>query len=184
MREPDLLLFDEPLSKLDAALRVQTRLEIARLHHELNATMIYVTHYQVEAMTLADRIVVLNQGFIQQVGTPMELYNNPVNLFVAGFIGTPKMNFIPGAKLGLPDVETIGVRPEHITLVDTDGELQGTVAHVEHLGADTNVYVSCEGMEPIVVRVFGEIHVKLHASTMLRFQQNSALQFNKAGERV
>lgn len=183
VREPSLFLFDEPLSNLDAALRVQTRLEIARLHNELNATMIYVTHDQVEAMTLADRIVVLNNGLIQQVGTPMELYNNPVNSFVAGFIGTPKMNFIPGDKLGLPNVQTIGVRPEHISLVESDGELQGTVTHVEHLGADTNVYVSCEGLEPIVVRVFGEFHVDQGASVALRFHENCALQFDAAGMR-
>ena len=100
MREPKLFLFDEPLSNLDAALRVNTRLEIARLHRELGATMIYVTHDQVEAMTLADRIVVLNAGRIEQVGAPMELYNKPANKFVAGFIGSPQMNFIDAGKIG------------------------------------------------------------------------------------
>ncbi len=95
VRKPDVFLFDEPLSNLDAALRVQMRIEIAKLHRELGATMVYVTHDQVEAMTLADRIVVLNGGRVEQVGAPMELYRNPVNLFVAGFIGSPKMNFLP-----------------------------------------------------------------------------------------
>ncbi len=111
VREPKLFLFDEPLSNLDAALRVQTRLEIAALHRRLKATMVYVTHDQVEAMTLADKIVVLNAGEIEQVGSPMELYNKPANLFVAGFIGSPQMNFIDAARLGLSGVKTIGIRP-------------------------------------------------------------------------
>ena len=102
VRTPKLFLFDEPLSNLDAALRVNTRIEIARLHRELEATMIYVTHDQVEAMTLADRIVVLNAGRIEQVGAPMELYNNPANTFVAGFIGSPQMNFLEAGALGAP----------------------------------------------------------------------------------
>lgn len=184
VREPELFLFDEPLSNLDAALRVHTRLEIARLHKELNATMVYVTHDQVEAMTLADRIVVLEAGVIQQIGTPMELYNNPVNLFVAGFIGSPKMNFIPGAALNLPGINTIGIRPEHISLSITEGELEGVVSHVEHLGADTNIYVQCDGLESIVVRVFGEHHVEAGSLQQLRFKENSALQFDAAGDRV
>ena len=116
VREPELFLFDEPLSNLDAALRAQTRLEIARLHDQLKATMVYVTHDQVEAMTLADRIVVLDGGVIQQVGSPMELYNDPANMFVAGFIGSPKMNFMSGDLAGRPGVHTLGIRPEHIAL--------------------------------------------------------------------
>ncbi len=115
VREPKLFLFDEPLSNLDAALRVNTRLEIAQLHRRLKATMIYVTHDQVEAMTLADKIVVMNNGQIEQIGGPMELYNSPANEFVAGFIGSPKMNFIDGARLG-ETVKTVGVRPEHLTV--------------------------------------------------------------------
>jgi len=184
VREPELFLFDEPLSNLDAALRVQTRLEIARLHNELNATMIYVTHDQVEAMTLADRIVVLEAGVVQQVGTPMELYNNPVNRFVAGFIGSPKMNFIPGVALGLPNIATIGIRPEHISLSITGGELEGVVSHVEHLGADTNIYVDCDGLEPIVVRLFGEHQVQSGSRQRLSFKENSALQFDVSGARL
>ncbi|WLR91115.1 ABC transporter ATP-binding protein [Shinella zoogloeoides] len=158
VREPKLFLFDEPLSNLDAALRVNTRLEIARLHRELKATMIYVTHDQVEAMTLADKIVVLDAGVIQQVGSPMELYNRPANLFVAGFIGSPGMNFIDAARLGVADVKTVGVRPEHLTLSRESGEWQGKVVHVEHLGADTIVYLESEKVGTIVVRLFGEHH--------------------------
>ena len=124
VREPKLFLFDEPLSNLDAALRVNTRLEIARLHHELKATMIYVTHDQVEAMTLADRIVVMNAGRIEQIGSPMELYNKPANMFVAGFIGSPQMNFIAAAKLGIGGAKTIGVRPEHIAVSAEIGRLE------------------------------------------------------------
>ncbi|ESY80281.1 glycerol-3-phosphate ABC transporter ATPase [Mesorhizobium sp. LNHC221B00] len=154
VREPKLFLFDEPLSNLDAALRVNTRLEIAQLHRRLKATMIYVTHDQVEAMTLADKIVVLNAGRIEQIGGPMELYNSPANEFVAGFIGSPKMNFIDGAKLG-ETAKTIGVRPEHLTVDPKSGSWKGTVVHAEHLGADTNLYLDCEKAGLITVRIFG-----------------------------
>ncbi|MBZ9702204.1 MULTISPECIES: ABC transporter ATP-binding protein [unclassified Mesorhizobium] len=154
VREPKLFLFDEPLSNLDAALRVNTRLEIAQLHRRLKATMIYVTHDQVEAMTLADKIVVLNAGKIEQIGGPMELYNSPANEFVAGFIGSPKMNFIDGARLG-ETAKSIGVRPEHLTVDPKSGAWKGTVVHAEHLGADTNLYLDCEKAGPITVRIFG-----------------------------
>jgi multiple sugar transport system ATP-binding protein len=132
VREPKLFLFDEPLSNLDAALRVNTRLEIAQLHRRLGVTMIYVTHDQVEAMTLADKIVVLNAGRIEQVGAPMELYRRPANTFVAGFIGSPKMNFVDGGRLG-ESIKTVGVRPEHISVSDKAGDWKGTVVHAEHL---------------------------------------------------
>ncbi|RWC31660.1 ABC transporter ATP-binding protein [Mesorhizobium sp.] len=154
VREPKLFLFDEPLSNLDAALRVNTRLEIAQLHRRLKATMIYVTHDQVEAMTLADKIVVLNAGKIEQIGGPMELYNSPANEFVAGFIGSPKMNFVDGARLG-ETAKTIGVRPEHLTVDAKSGTWKGTVVHAEHLGADTNLYLDCEKAGLITVRIFG-----------------------------
>ncbi|MER9897327.1 ABC transporter ATP-binding protein [Mesorhizobium sp. M0130] len=154
VREPKLFLFDEPLSNLDAALRVNTRLEIAQLHRRLKATMIYVTHDQVEAMTLADKIVVLNAGRIEQIGGPMELYNSPANEFVAGFIGSPKMNFVDGARLG-ETTKTIGVRPEHLTVDPKSGAWKGTVVHAEHLGADTNLYLDCEKAGLITVRIFG-----------------------------
>ncbi|WP_352971564.1 ABC transporter ATP-binding protein [Mesorhizobium sp. M0954] len=154
VREPKLFLFDEPLSNLDAALRVNTRLEIAQLHRRLKATMIYVTHDQVEAMTLADKIVVLNAGKIEQIGGPMELYNSPANEFVAGFIGSPKMNFVDGARLG-ETAKTIGVRPEHLTVDPKSGAWKGTVVHAEHLGADTNLYLDCQKAGLITVRIFG-----------------------------
>lgn len=159
VREPKLFLFDEPLSNLDAALRVQTRLEIAGLHRRLKATMIYVTHDQVEAMTLADKIVVLNAGAVEQIGSPMELYNRPANLFVAGFIGSPQMNFIPAERLpGLVsgNVKTIGIRPEHIALSRDAGEWKGKVVHAEHLGADTILYLETEATGLLTVRLFGE----------------------------
>jgi len=155
VREPKLFLFDEPLSNLDAALRVNTRLEIAQLHRRLSATMIYVTHDQVEAMTLADKIVVLNGGRIEQIGRPMELYNSPANEFVAGFIGSPKMNFIDGARLNEAKAKSVGVRPEHLTVDAGSGTWKGTVVHAEHLGADTNLYLDTEQAGLLTVRIFG-----------------------------
>jgi multiple sugar transport system ATP-binding protein len=121
VRNPEGFLFDEPLSNLDAALRVNMRLEIMQMHKDLGATMIYVTHDQVEAMTMADRIVVLNRGNIEQVGSPLELYNRPDSLFVAGFIGSPKMNLISGKPAEKFDAHTIGIRPEHLTISLKDG---------------------------------------------------------------
>ncbi|TDK35604.1 ATP-binding cassette domain-containing protein [Rhizobium deserti] len=156
VREPKLFLFDEPLSNLDAALRVQTRLEIAGLHRRLKATMIYVTHDQVEAMTLADKIVVLNAGRVEQIGSPMELYNRPANLFVAGFIGSPQMNFIEAGKLGDGTAKTVGIRPEHIALSRDSGEWKAKVIHVEHLGADTILYLETDVTGLLTVRLFGE----------------------------
>jgi multiple sugar transport system ATP-binding protein len=156
VREPTLFLFDEPLSNLDAALRVQTRLEIARLHRRLKATMIYVTHDQVEAMTLADKIVVLSAGRIEQIGSPMELYNRPANLFVGGFIGSPQMNFIEAGRIDETGYATIGVRPEHMTLSRDGGDWHGKIVHVEHLGADTIVYIESEKVGLITARLFGE----------------------------
>ena len=132
VREPAAFLFDEPLSNLDAALRVGMRQEISELHQSLKTTMIYVTHDQVEAMTMADKIVVLNAGRIEQVGAPLELYNHPRNLFVAGFIGSPKMNLIEGAEAAKHNAHTIGIRPEHITV--GDGPWEGVVGLSEHLG--------------------------------------------------
>jgi multiple sugar transport system ATP-binding protein len=156
VREPSLFLFDEPLSNLDAALRVQTRLEIAALHRRLKATMIYVTHDQVEAMTLADKIVVLSAGAIEQVGSPMELYNKPANVFVAGFIGSPQMNLIEAGKLGETAAKTIGIRPEHIALSRESGDWKAKVVHAEHLGADTILYLETEVTGLLTVRLFGE----------------------------
>ena len=137
VREPSAFLFDEPLSNLDAALRVGMRMEISSLHKKLQTTMVYVTHDQVEAMTMADKIVVLKAGVIEQVGTPIELYREPKNLFVAGFIGSPKMNFIGGSEAQKFGVSMIGIRPEHLSLSKESGDWSGRVSVSEHLGSDT-----------------------------------------------
>jgi multiple sugar transport system ATP-binding protein len=176
-REPDILLFDEPLSNLDASLRVQMRNEVARLHDRLGSTMIYVTHDQVEAMTLADKIVVLNGGHIEQVGSPRELYERPASRFVAGFLGSPKMNFLP-ARLQAPGetslVDTqvlgmttlpfdsshlaadaslsLGVRPEHLSLKAAPGTAGVVVTGVEYLGSETYVHLDTGQDEPLICR--------------------------------
>ena len=146
VRQPSAFLFDEPLSNLDAALRGTMRLEISELHNQLKTTMIYVTHDQVEAMTMADKIVVLNAGNIEQVGSPMELYKSPKNLFVAGFIGSPKMNLIEGAPAAKQGAKTIGIRPEHLAVSTTSGEWKATVGVAEHLGSDTFLHVHSDGV--------------------------------------
>jgi multiple sugar transport system ATP-binding protein len=160
VRAPKVFLFDEPLSNLDAALRGQTRVEIAKLHRDLGATTIYVTHDQVEAMTLADRIVVLRDGLIEQVGTPLELYDKPANQFVAQFIGSPQMNVVedkhvPGV-LGVPAGGFLGLRPEDVTLQPAAqaaaGGLPGTVELVESLGAETLIYVATDSGAQLVAR--------------------------------
>jgi multiple sugar transport system ATP-binding protein len=184
VREPKLFLFDEPLSNLDAALRVNTRLEIAKLHRDLKATMIYVTHDQVEAMTLADRIVVMNAGRIEQIGSPMELYNNPANLFVAGFIGSPQMNFVPAGKLGVSGATTLGIRPEHLSVATDTGDWRGKVVHVEHLGADTNIYVETESAGTITVRAFGEVRFEPDAPVFVSAQQGQIYRFDEGGRRI
>ncbi|MDX8478564.1 ABC transporter ATP-binding protein [Mesorhizobium sp. VK24D] len=165
VRQPSAFLFDEPLSNLDAALRGTMRLEISELHHQLQTTMIYVTHDQVEAMTMADKIVVLNAGNIEQVGSPMELYRTPRNLFVAGFIGSPKMNLIEGAPADKYGAKTIGIRPEHISISTTAGDWKATVGVAEHLGSDTFLHVQTDGIGTINVRADGEVAVK-HGDTV------------------
>ena len=176
VREPTAFLFDEPLSNLDAALRVEMRYEIAKLHQRLKSTMIYVTHDQVEAMTLADKIVVLEFGRIAQIGAPRELYERPANLFVAQFIGSPKMNVVPckangksvqlaGGKpqnFSLPRPAThLGIRPEHVELVKSgSGLLDGVVDVVEYLGADCFVILHCGGLGQLTVRVEGETQLR------------------------
>jgi multiple sugar transport system ATP-binding protein len=165
VRQPSAFLFDEPLSNLDAALRGTMRLEISELHHQLKTTMIYVTHDQVEAMTMADKIVVLNAGNIEQVGSPMELYKTPKNLFVAGFIGSPKMNLINGAVAAKQGAATIGIRPEHMQISTSAGEWKATVGVAEHLGSDTFLHVNADGVGPLTVRADGEISVR-HGDTV------------------
>jgi multiple sugar transport system ATP-binding protein len=194
VRKPGVFLFDEPLSNLDAALRVDMRMELAKLHADLGATMVYVTHDQVEAMTLADKIVVLNAGIVQQVGSPLELYHHPANIFVAGFIGSPKMNFLKArieavdavsVTVGSPDIGTlvlpkanvaakvgdevtVGIRPHHLTLGGA-GNLVGQVALVERLGNETLTAVVLGSGQQIVVALPGDIDVaagqQLHLTT-------------------
>ena len=183
VRTPKLFLFDEPLSNLDAALRVATRIEIARLHRQLGATMIYVTHDQVEAMTLADRIVVLRAGKVEQVGAPMELYNDPANTFVAGFIGSPQMNFLKAGALGMRS-DTMGVRPEHIALSRDTGQIAGTVSHVEKLGGETLVYVNTPLQGLLTVRLFGEHDYAVDEAAFLTPDQARAFHFDAAGLRM
>ena len=159
VRQPSAFLFDEPLSNLDAALRGTMRLEISELHQQLKTTMIYVTHDQVEAMTMADKIVVLNAGRIEQVGSPIDLYNNPVSPFVAGFIGSPKMNLYDGEIAAAEGCATYGIRPEHLVLSKSEGKWQGQVRHIERLGADTVVYLDHPALKQIVARVPGDRRV-------------------------
>ncbi|WP_299671441.1 ABC transporter ATP-binding protein [uncultured Roseobacter sp.] len=183
VRDPKLFLFDEPLSNLDAALRMNTRVEIAALHRTLSASMIYVTHDQIEAMTLADKIVVLRDGRIEQVGSPMELYNNPANRFVAGFLGSPSMNFLQSSVPGLAPGQTIGIRPEHLTLSE-GGQINGKVTHVERLGGDTNLLVVTDADETLTVRLFGQDQTNVGAAIRLAFDPAHAFYFNDAEERV
>ncbi len=181
VREPAAFLFDEPLSNLDAALRVNMRLEISELHNTLDTTMIYVTHDQVEAMTMADKIVVLSAGRIEQVGSPLELYRSPKNLFVAGFIGSPKMNLIAGAPAQKYDAATMGIRPEHMTLSTTEGEWQGTVVVSEHLGSDTFLHVKVEGVGTLTARAGGEFPVHHGDTVYLTPEPDKVHRFNAEG---
>lgn len=185
VREPAAFLFDEPLSNLDAALRVGMRLEIGELHKRLETTMIYVTHDQVEAMTMADKIVVLRAGNIEQVGSPLELYRNPRNTFVAGFIGSPKMNLLEGAEVAKHDAHTIGIRPEHIAISKSEGAWEGVVGVSEHLGSDTFFHVNCPAFgEPLTVRASGEIDLKYGAKVFLMPDLNHLHRFDGNGLRI
>jgi len=207
VRDPKVFLFDEPLSNLDAALRVQTRIEIAKLHTDTGATMIYVTHDQVEAMTLADRIVVLNAGRIEQVGTPLELYHRPANLFVAGFIGSPQMNFIEcvvsqvgaeGVQVHLPnasmmtvpvaaegirvgDTVTLGIRPDHVK-VSPKGQVSGRIALVEELGENHLLYVDYGRDRPLTVREPGDAHHRAGEEVSLTLAPEACHLFKETGE--
>ena len=181
VRQPALFLFDEPLSNLDAALRMNTRIEIAALHRQLEAAMVYVTHDQTEAMTLADRIVVLRDGRVEQVGAPMELYNDPANRFVAEFLGAPAMNVLaPGALAG--ERHHVGIRPEDLAPLP-DGPLSGAAMHVERLGGDTNVIVETAA-GPVTMRLFGQHAVRVGDRLDLGFDPARALRFDETGARV
>ncbi|TPL01424.1 sn-glycerol-3-phosphate ABC transporter ATP-binding protein UgpC [Mesorhizobium sp. B2-4-14] len=206
VRDPKVFLFDEPLSNLDAKLRVHMRAEIKALHQQLKTTSVYVTHDQIEAMTMADRIVVMHDGLIQQVGAPLDLYDRPANMFVAGFIGSPGMNFLPAtirkrdvleAKLadgqslklldGLPlkegDTITVGLRPEHIRLAG-DGALQGEVGVVEPLGLSTQFYVKLAGQQ-LCVFAMGRAGVKPGDTVRLAADPASLHLFDpKSGHRI
>ena len=200
VRDPTAFLFDEPLSNLDAALRVEMRYEIAKLHQTLNSTMIYVTHDQVEAMTLADGIVVLEGGNIAQSGTPRELYERPANLFVAQFIGSPKMNILPcegrddgytvkGGRGGGYDRERpatkLGIRPEHIELgAAGTGQLDGKVDVTEYLGSDTFVIVDAGELGQITVRLIGDTDLRPGDTTGLSLSPEHLHFFDDSGQAV
>ena len=156
VRNPAVFLFDEPLSNLDASLRGQMRVELADLHRKIGATMIYVTHDQVEAMTMADQIVVLNKGHIEQAGSPMDLYREPATPFVAGFLGSPNMNLLEGELAREMGCEVYGIRPEHLDISHEGGRGPATVHHIEHLGADCIVYADVRGVGTLTVRAEGE----------------------------
>ncbi|QEM83298.1 ABC transporter ATP-binding protein [Halomonas binhaiensis] len=205
VRNPSIFLFDEPLSNLDAALRVQMRIELARLHEELKATMIYVTHDQIEAMTMADKIVVLQGGVVEQVGSPMELYHHPRNRFVAGFIGSPKMNFLPavaegvgasGVEVRLPGGGSVcvpangegvardaamelGIRPEHLEL-DEQGALSGRISVIERLGGQTSLYVETEG-QLVTLMVDGDVAHRVGDDIRFGFAASRAHLFDADG---
>ena len=207
-RKPKVFLFDEPLSNLHAALRVQMRVELAKLHDQLNATMIYVTHDQTEAMTLADDIVVLDEGIVSQKGSPMELYSNPSNLFVGGFIGSPKMNFVDSkilsatndsteidifgtSKITIPktssnssngDSVTLGIRPEHL-LVNQDGDAswESKVFVVEKLGSGTFLYLEKDG-EPLVVETEGDSNIKVGDTVKVGFTASRCQLFDSSNQ--
>lgn len=210
VREPDVFLFDEPLSNLDASLRGQMRVEIARLHASLGATSIYVTHDQVEAMTLASKIVVLNGGRIEQVGAPLDLYRNPANLFVAGFIGSPRMNILPATLKGADGASvtvatpqgdfhlprsgvtatqgenlSLGLRPEHLHLAQAgEPALTGQVLLVERLGGETFAYVTPDDFEnqQLIVRLDGDHAVAPQDRVRLGFDPGRAHLFGKDGK--
>ena len=209
VREPQVFLFDEPLSNLDAELRVQMRLEIAKLHKELDATMIYVTHDQVEAMTLADKIVVLRAGIIEQVGSPIKLYDDPDNIFVAGFIGSPRMNFlqatvtdasatsikvalldfanveatfaVSGSSLNTGDAIVLGIRPEHFR-PDGDVKIETVVDVVENLGGISYAYSRSEDTEPLTIDVKDDRSIEEGKTLKIGFNVSSAFLFDKQTE--
>jgi multiple sugar transport system ATP-binding protein len=212
VRKPDVFLFDEPLSNLDAALRVATRAEIAKLHNDLASTMIYVTHDQVEAMTLADRIVVLDGGVVQQFGAPMDLYHNPANTFVAGFIGSPKMNFrpvtavgaatasgvsvaggglqritVPAKGAGVADGQnlTLGIRPEHVKVTrGSGGQMSGTVALIERLGHQTFLEIDLPENPSLTALVEGDLVLNRGDQVSASFDAQKAHLFTADGAAV
>ena len=185
VREPAAFLFDEPLSNLDAALRVGMRLELAELHARLKTTMIYVTHDQTEAMTLADRIVVLRAGRIEQIGSPQELYRTPQNLFVAAFIGSPSINLIGGDAARQYSAHTIGIRPEHVAVATGHGIWRGVVTVAEHLGSDTVLHVHDTGVaDAVTARVSGDVPVRSGDTVYLTPNGDCIHRFDEEGCRI
>ena len=183
VREPSAFLFDEPLSNLDAALRVNMRLEISELHQSLKTTMVYVTHDQVEAMTMADKIVVLQKGRIEQVGAPMDLYRAPANRFVAGFIGSPKMNFIEGHEAARLGAHAVGVRPEHMAVVaPQNSDWRARVTAVERLGADTFLHLRSDSLGAMTARAGGDESFELGSEVGLRPDPARLHRFGPSGE--
>ena len=181
VRQPSAFLFDEPLSNLDASLRVNMRLEISELYKSLATTMIYVTHDQVEAMTMADRIAVFNGGIIEQVGTPLERYQHPVNKFVAGFIGSPKMNFIDIPNGDTNGVSSLGVRPEHFIISQDTGTWSGKVGVIEHLGSESFLHVTLTNGSTVTVKADGDCSLQYGDSVFLTAQENKVHKFDKNG---
>lgn len=183
VRNPQVFLFDEPLSNLDAALRTKMRVELATLHRRLGATMIYVTHDQVEAMTLADKIVVLNKGRIEQVGHPLELYNKPATQFVAGFIGSPQMNFLGGAFASERGASTVGIRPEHLK-VQAEGAIKGHLRHAEKLGNETFAYVDAGELGEVSARMEGSLALEPGEAISLGFGPEHLYRFDAQGRSI
>ena len=188
VREPSIYLFDEPLSNLDAELRVATRVELKALHKRLGNTMVYVTHDQVEAMTMADKIVVLNEGIIEQVGAPLELYNKPANIFVAGFIGSPKMNFLDFSSLPVnikkiaPSSSSVfGIRPEHLSITE-ENSLPLEVKNVEQLGADSYLYGEAIEGQVISIKLNNQTDIRAGQKVDVGFNLNDAHWFNSTGK--
>ncbi|MEO0916073.1 MAG: ABC transporter ATP-binding protein [Pseudomonadota bacterium] len=183
VRQPQIFLFDEPLSNLDAALRMATRIEIANIHRTSGSSIIYVTHDQTEAMTLAGRIVVMRDGLIEQVGPPMELYNDPANRFVARFLGSPAMNFIDARFFGIHDADVIGLRPQHLELAE-HGRIAGKVVHFERLGSDTHLIADIGDGKTVVARLGGQQEFALNQRIALDYDDANALRFDAEGRRI
>lgn len=203
VRKPSVFLFDEPLSNLDAALRMDMRIELARLHKELRTTMVYVTHDQVEAMTMGDRIAVIHQGRVEQIGNPLDLYQRPDNLFVAGFLGSPKINLLPrpddqGSEphrqlwrllVGSRDphslIHTAGIRAEHLQVHTTDSGVPATVAMAEHLGDSSILHVRVEGVQALIhARVPGDgIRIERGERICLSAHPAHSILFDSQGQR-
>lgn len=200
VRKPKVFLFDEPLSNLDAALRVNMRIELSRLHKELGTTMIYVTHDQVEAMTMGNRIAVFNKGYVEQIGAPLELYNRPANQFVATFLGAPRINLVPRPDDGAPaphralwnalvvdgnaSAKVAGLRPEHLRVVSEGQGIPATVVLAEHLGDSSLLHIKLDGVEELMNAKVGAEHTQIEAKQVIGLAPDVswALTFDAAGK--